>query len=499
MFEAASKLGLDFYVPIYSDLSFKLDFPGKKYGRIDIFGIAGKSNMKLWDSSKDSTEWRYSDSGEDITFGSDFATFAISHLCFFSKKTRLKTSLSMVISQNTSRTDTFYLNENNKTLQYGEKAIDLKYTLSGSLRRKINKKNVLETGYYLDFFQVDYKDSVLVNTGFQTLSDTKVNMTMLRNYLQWQHKFTDDLTLNTGINSQYLFYNSSYSIEPRAGIKWDINNIHTLSFGTGLHSQMQPRVIYFFETQTGIGSYIQTNNNLDFTKSIHLILGYDYLISENMRLKAETYYQYLYDIPIKEEGFPQYSLINSGGDFWVGREDSLVNKGSGENLGLDLTVERFFKTNYYYLITVSLFNSTYKGNDGIERNTSFNQNFLINIVGGYECIIREKNFITINLKNVFAGGKRYVPIDPVASGNAGETRYNWNDAYSKRYKNFFRTDLRIGYKINMQRMSFEIAADLQNITNSKQPFMEFYDPTTGKIKSMLQFGFLPMLTMKIEL
>ena len=165
---------------------------------------------------------------------------------------------------------------------------------------------------------------------------------------------------------------------------------------------------------------------------------------------------------------------------------------------IDLTFERFFKSNYYYLITASLFNSTFTNKDNIVRNTSFNQNFVINFLGGYERIVQEKNYITINVKNVFAGGKRFVPIDIMESELNKATIYDWSKAYEKRYANFFRIDLRLGYMINMRKSSFEIATDLQNLTNSKQPFMESYDPSTKQIKSKLQLGFLPMLTAKIE-
>jgi hypothetical protein len=221
-------------------------------------------------------------------------------------------------------------------------------------------------------------------------------------------------------------------------------------------------------------------------------------ISNTLRIKAETYYQYLYDIPVKEKGFPEYSLINSGGDFGIKLEDSLQNKGTGKNEGIEVTIEKFFENDFYYLATVSLFDSKYKGNDHIERNTSFNQNFVINLLGGYEFVLKNNNFLSINLKNVYAGGKRFVPIDIESSLSAGKTIYNWRAAYQKRYENFFRTDIRVGYKINRRKLSFEMAADLQNITNTKQPFLQTFDPETGIIKSKLQFGFLPMLTLKLE-
>src|SRR3712207_8195492 len=39
------------------------------------------------------------------------------------------------------------------------------------------------------------------------------------------------------------------------------------------------------------------------------------------------------------------------------------------NYGLEVTMEKNFTNNYYFLATGSLFNSLYTGADGIERNT----------------------------------------------------------------------------------------------------------------------------------
>ena len=76
-----------------------------------------------------------------------------------------------------------------------------------------------------------------------------------------------------------------------------------------------------------------------------------------------------------------FSMINSTGDY---NKDSLVNSGKGRNIGIDITFEKFLTRQYYYLGTVSLFTSEYKGGDGIERDTRFNSGYVINLLGGKE-------------------------------------------------------------------------------------------------------------------
>ena len=103
-------------------------------------------------------------------------------------------------------------------------------------------------------------------------------------------------------------------------------------------------------------------------------------------------------------------MLNAGDNFGMPAEDSLINKGKGRNYGIEFTLEKFLSHGTYFLFTTSLFDSKYLGTDGIWRNTAFNGNYVINLLGGYELQLGEKTMLTIDLKSVLAGGRRYVPI-----------------------------------------------------------------------------------------
>ena len=227
------------------------------------------------------------------------------------------------------------------------------------------------------------------------------------------------------------------------------------------------------------------------------MLGYDYLINKNFRMKAETYYQYLYHIPVAASS-PEFSLINAGDFFGIPLEDSLVNKGTGQNYGLELTVEKFLSNGYYFLFTASVFDSKYKGYDGIQRNTAFNGNYVFNLLGGYERNIGTKTMITVDLKTVWAGGRRYVPVNVEESIQSGSEVRDWNRAYDFKYDDYFRTDLRIGLKRNGKRVCQEWGLDLQNITGFRSVFMEGFDAQAGETYTVYQQGFAPMFLYRIQ-
>ncbi len=164
----------------------------------------------------------------------------------------------------------------------------------------------------------------------------------------------------------------------------------------------------------------------------------------------------------------------------------------------ELTLEKFLSSGYYILFTTSLFDSKYKGGDGVTRNTAFNGNYVFNLLGGYERRIAEKTYLTVDIKGVLAGGRHTVPIDVDESMKQGVEVRDWSKAYEEKYKDYFRIDLRFGLKMSSKRFSQEWAVDLQNLSGHQNLFAEGIDVETGEIYQVYQQGFLPMFLYRIQ-
>jgi len=480
----------------YQDLTLKLNFPTKN-GRLSFFGIGGTSYIEMFDSNDEREDWSFKSWGEDISNGSDIGATALSYLHFFSTNTRLNTAISVYGSQVKTKIDTFSINHLQPSRWAGEKSQEIKISLNSELTSKINAKNTFSAGIKIDRFLVDLNDSSMVEGQFRVDTDVSDAFNLYQGFAQIKHKFTDDIELYMGIHSQLLDLNQSFSVEPRVGFNWAINEKNAINFGYGLHSQTQLRMIYFTRTKLDDGSIAYTNKDLDFSKSSQIIAGYDYLINDNLRLKLEAYYQYLYDIPVKSS-HPQYSVLNYGAEYFIERVDSLTNEGTGKNYGIELTLERFLKNRFYYLITASLYESKYRGYDGIERNTAFNGNFALNILGGYEIPIRKYNAFTLGLRTTYAGGRPYVPYNVEETVLQGKEVLNWDEAYTVRQKDYFRVSLRIGFKRNKPKFSVEYSMDLQYRTNYTSIYDHRIDPLTGKIYHNDEMGLYPMANWKIN-
>lgn len=484
-------------IPEYKDFTFFVDIPGTKAGRFKVFGLWGTSYIELGRNYTDTSDNAYNGRGTATNFGSDLIVVGTSHKYFFNEKTSLKTVISI---QNTSSTTQYDSVKNYKFInpEVHAKQIQTKITASTQLKYKQNAKNNYKLGLIADYYNFDYADTLFYPIPDTTINSFNGDHYLIQTFAQWQHKFSNNVSTFAGIHSQYFTNNNDIAIEPRMGLKWEINPRHSLNIGFGMHSQLQQAAVYYTPTHdTETNKTYETNKNLKFTKSNHLVVGYNYLINQNFRIKTESYYQYLYDVPVKASD-PSYSLLNSGADFSLRAEDSLVNKGTGTNYGIELTIEKFLDNGYYFLVTTSLFDSKYRGYDKIERNTVFNGNYIFNALAGYEYKINEKFRLTFDIKTTWAGGKRYVPLDVEKSKACKTSVFDWEHAYEKKYNDYFRTDLRIGFKHNGKHFNQEWGVDLQNITNYKSLYMQMFDPNTLETYNTYQQGFMPMMLWRIQ-
>ena len=318
---------------------------------------------------------------------------------------------------------------------------------------------------------------------------------LLRAFNQWQYKFNDNISITPGVDFMLFTLNKKFAAEPRMGLTWKVADNHKLNIGYGMHSRVQPMYSYYNETRLNDGSYVTTNENLDFTRAHHGVVGYDWNIRENLRLKAETYFQYLYQVPV-ENNTSTFSTLNNGAAWGIDIRDSMVNKGTGKNYGIELTLEKFFNKGYYYLLTTSFFESKYTASDGVERNTAFNGNYVINALVGKEIKIGDNKALVFDLKLTYAGGKRYTPIDTAATrllGSKYGTTYFENQAYSKQFPAYLKADVKVGIRLDGKRVSQEWQVFIENVTDHKNVLMQNYNRKTNKIENQYQLGLFPMM------
>lgn len=499
-------------VPNYSDLSFKLDFGKSKLGNFSVFGIGGTSFIEFLASEVDSTDL-FAAADEDASADSEFGVIGLKHNILLNDKTYLRTVVGMSTSGMVFGRDRFYNQGQDDEFKSPYVVVDdnqTRFTVSSFCNSKINARLTVRGGVLYE--QVNVKlNTQSAEFGIDEDQDGIFDLIeiykfddqtfTLQPFVQGQYKLNKALTANLGIHGMYYDLNEDIAIEPRAAVNYQIAPKHNVNFGYGLHSQTQPLPIQLAsKIDNGQTSY--PNRELGFTKSHQFVLGYDYKINSSWRSKLEVYYQSLYDVPVDVTN-STFSVLNVGADFGfpIDKND-LVNEGTGTNQGLELTVEKFFSKGFYFLGTGSVFDSKFTPSDGIERNTAFNNQYVLNILGGKEFNwgSQKQHRFTFDTKLTTAGGRYYTPIDLEASQVSQMQIYDASQTYALQYDPYFRWDVKFGVKLNNTRFKFSqgLYFDIQNVTNNKNIFRKSYNTNTNEVNDVYQIGFFPNFMYKVE-
>lgn len=477
--------------PLYQDMNFKIAIPTDAKGKITLFGMGGNSSIDLLAKDVDTSGVDfYGDVNEDLKPRYLKFVTGAAYERNLSSKTWAKLTFATSYSNDKYQIDSVNFFNTNRYLKAKGSFKDIKYSTVFNLTHKINAKNAINAGASHDITVFDYYNKDVTELGtidiVRVKQDGSLNLT--QGYVQWKHRFSTRFTLNLGVHGQYFDVNKKAAIEPRAGLRYALNAKSSINAGYGLHHQTLP--VYNMFVQNAQGE--QSNKKLDFIRSNHFVLGYENMLTQNLKVKVEGYYQYLDQVPVNNYS-STYSALNIGAAFEPSDESNLVNKGTGQNYGVELTLEQYFNKGFYFLLTGSLFDSKYKGSDGVERNSAFNTAYAANFLAGKEFKVGKKGSIFYtNVKVTTIGGKYFTPLDFEKSKEAGEAVYDNSKAFTEKQDSYFRFDLKIGFRKDYKKSSLEFALDLQNVTNHKNIFSQTYNKEKNAIATEYQQGFFPV-------
>lgn len=460
----------------YQDLNFKLNFPMKKAGILSVWGT-GLIDKAEPDFERDTKEWEYKDDQKASFMEQTSAAAGISHRYFFGENGLLKTTLATTYSKVKAWED-FYDMDLNSTPWLNYKGDYTNFILTSSFDKKYSARHTNKTGFTVTNMRYDMQLQLVPIDAqpLETVSKGKGETNLISAYTSSAIKLNDRLDATIGLNGQFFTLNNSWTIEPRAALKWQMSSKNSLAIAYGLHSRTERTDVYFVQ-QNGK----QVNKDLGFTKSHHASISFNHKLSDDMNVRIEPYFQYLYDVPVMADS--SYSILNRD-QIYI--QEALVSKGKGMNYGVDLTFEKYMTRGLYYMVTASLFNSRYAGGDGVWHNTRFNRNFIVNGLIGKEWMLgrNKQNVLSVNLKLTVQGGDRYSPVDEQASmaHPDKETQYDETRAFSKQFSPIFIANYSVSYRMNMKNTAHEFAIKGVNATGYKEYYGHEYNLQTGVIE-----------------
>ena len=497
----------------FQDISFNIYLPSSNQKH--LFSIWGIGGLSLEKRRVAEMPVNYDDR-VTANFETNMGAIGATHSWLLDKSSYIKTTLA-VMDQSVVHDQDYNPASAPATRFDTQHATEGRFSLASYYSHLFNPKLTLKTGLFLsDMFynfesysgtSVDYNANVLgkyatlgrANTFGQTLSTF-----LIQPYAEVRYRPAEKWTISAGIHTLFLTLNNTSSIEPRFGVQYKYADNQFISFGYGLHGKIQPLGTYYTVFGDYEKSQIYANRNLGITHSNHFILAHEIIFYNGshtgqplLKLHSELYYQYLTDVPVSADANNTYSALNVVEGF---PNQILTSKGTGQNYGIDVSLEKIFNQGAFFVLSTSLFNSTYQPLNGQTYNTQYNTRYSLNFMGGKEWRTKHDGVWQGGIKILFNGGTPASPLSAVQSGNVQYPDLDQAHPFSLTTPVYFRPDLKVSYRKNNKKTAYTIALDVQNFTaqTNVNGLIRNYDPATNTWVYREQAGLLPVISFQLD-
>lgn len=498
--------------PRFRDAAFKLNIPTNNVGVFSAFGLGGYSSFMLedvtpFDWNSPGNSGMRDDVTEDFDKTSLLFNSGINHFINVGNRGFLNTSISYSIEKLDEDLEQHLSDLEMSQVAFKSSLQRSRVQLSSSYSQKLNARTSFEIGslfaLFMESFDQEFRQSP--EQPLLHLQDFDEKVVNLRNYISVKHRINQQLVFTAGLQNNNVFFIDEFSLEPRLAAKWQMTTNTAFNLGYGLHSTMEQLHHYYANIQQADGSFHQPNKTLNLMKAHHFTGGVDHYFTPNVLGKIEVYYQHLFEVPVHTDPNSYYSTLNEGNEI---EYFALSNNGTAENYGIELTLQKFFSSNYYFLINSSFYEAKYTANDGIERDSRFNGNYAVNAIFGKEFNgLGQRNNQTLGLNfKVFAGGaQKIIPLLKDNEGNAAvnpatNEYFDYTQAFASGLDDLYMITLSASYKIERARSTHELFLNIENLTNYKGKLTEYYDTSSSNgISHTTMFGILPNLMYRVYL
>mgnify|MGYP000471755484 CR=1 FL=1 len=305
-------------------------------------------------------------------------------------------------------------------------------------------------------------------------------------YINFNFMFFKRLITNFGIRTDYFnAINNKFTLSPRFSASYALNQITNLNFSTGIYYQTLSYIWLIAD---------ERNKDLKSVRVNQFVAGFDRQLSDDALLKVEGFYKEYSDYPASLVR-PYLVLANTGAGF-SGSDDNfssfglepLVSEGFGKSRGIELSVQKKLSDiPYYGILSLTYSKTDFTSLDGIERNGTYDQNWIFNLSGGY----RINKYWEVSTKFRFASGRPYTPFQNDGSQLVAD--YN-----SRRLKSAHSLDVRVDRRWFFAGWTLITYVDIQNIYNQKNLSGIRWDRREQRIDESSSIGILPSIGISAE-
>lgn len=470
------------FVPEYYDVLLKADFNPHSQDAFGFLFISAFDNVKFFN---DDADQRFDNSRILGTDQIQYVTgFTYRHLFtdgFFNL------ALSRNYVDYDSRQSDSLLNP-----VFTNKSKEEENSLRADLVFKLSKTSEINIGGTAKLIEADF--DILFPNFFTTFGDslpvtslkTENTYTKFGIYTNYNSLLFNKLTANVGVRSDiFTALNKKVYFSPRLSLSYALTDLTNINFSTGIYNQ-SPSYIWL--------EAFNSNRDLKMIQVNQYVLGFDHRLSADALLKVEAFYKDYKNYPTSTIR-PYLVLANTGAGF-SGSDDNysafglepLVDAGFGNARGVELSIQKKLSDiPYYGIFSFTYSKSDYTSLDGIERSGSYDQNWIINLSGGYKF----NEFWEVSSKFRFASGRPYTPFN--SDGTQNIIDYN-----TKRIKSAHSLDVRVDKRWYFSGWTLITYVDIQNIYNQNNQNGVRWDRREMRTDESSSIGILPSIGISAE-
>lgn len=483
------------------EFSFKVPPRNRDYQSKFMWQLDDENTIRfLASGAKDYIEIEFDEGGRDIAKNPDLASGRKYQTQFHSQ------ALSWQYEgQDISSNSSVNLLQQNQQDQDGDI-----FSWSADINKIIMKNDsvyfadayTLNFGAQLSANEVDYQTSgrlLPCNTEFEMCPVSYFSPTFVENdvikfkdyslYAQVQSNLAADIEYQLGLTALGSDLNDEFYIEPRANLKWQINDENSVRLAYGLHHKWVDD--YRLLTKE-LG-----NPDLNASRSNHFLVGFDNAINEDWQLRTEFYYK---DFD---------NLIVANPDAQITQSNSSITEGittykdvaSGTSYGVELLLNKKLTDNWFGWVSLA-YSKTERENPLTQQefNSEFDLPWVANLVLDYKINAQWQ----AGVKWRFQSGRRYTQVNnatPYYETGSEPLFYipEYGDFNAEQVKSYHRLDARVDYQTQLMGLETNIYMEVLNLYGSRT-IQEFeYNKDYSNYEKDYQFPDMPLPSIGITL
>lgn len=364
--------------------------------------------------------------------------------------------------------------------------------LSANLVLKVGKSSEINVG--AGYSLIRSKNEIQFTDDFVTSFGDTLPLSYVNNdnyyhkanlYFLYNTTLFERFVINAGLRGEYFNpLNTKFTVSPRASFKYVASSVVSLNFSAGIYRQSPS---YIWLAYPG-------NNKLEPIQVEQFIFGADHLFTPSTRFKIEFFYKNYSKYAASE--LRDYLVLANSGSGFGGAEDNyasfgleeLSSRGKGTSRGIEISVQQKASDIPVYGIASLTYSETrFTAIDNIDRVGQYNQNWILNLSGGY---LLGSDWI-FSAKFRFASGFPYTPIHQYGTQKVSEY-------LTKQLPVTHSLDVRVDKIWDFAGMRLITYIDIQNLYNRKNLNGYRWDYNENKVVGQEEFGILPSIGVSLE-